>query len=66
MSDQQIHKLVASLTRLAHPEDLGDPTSKLEEALYRAFEQVMECQHPVNGNAVCGVKLDCHLHDWRA
>ena len=26
----------------------------------------MYCARPVeNGKAICGVKLDCHLHDWR-
>ena len=23
------------------------------------------CQKSIYGNGVCGVKLDCHLHDWR-
>jgi hypothetical protein len=29
-------------------------------------ERFMRCKKSVEGNAVCGVKLDCHLHDWRA
>lgn len=65
MRDRTIDKLVAALTRQAHPEDLGTETSKLEEALYDAFEKVTHCQDRVEGKATCGVKLDCHLHDWR-
>ena len=30
------------------------------------WEGDMYCARPVeNGKAICGVKLDCHLHDWR-
>ncbi len=27
--------------------------------------EVTRCQKRIPGNAICGCKLDCHLHDWR-
>jgi len=40
-------------------------------AIKKLVEEIVEeethCQKSVeNGKATCGVKLDCHLHDWRA
>lgn len=28
-------------------------------------KQVLECRKTFEDGSICGVKLDCHLHDWR-
>ena len=39
-------------------QEIKDVSAKVEELL--------QCEKSVeDGKAVCGVKLDCHLHDWR-
>ena len=35
-----------------------------ETLLFEEVESSLHCKKPVeNGKAVCGIKLDCHLHD---
>lgn len=39
-------------------QEIKDVSKKVEELLH--------CKKSVeNGKATCGVKLDCHIHDWR-
>jgi hypothetical protein len=38
--------------------------SVIDSKLYHI--DASHCQKTVEGNAICGVRLDCHLHDWRA
>lgn len=36
------------------------------EDIRSLLHEVTHCHQPVeNGEAICGVKLNCHLHDWR-
>lgn len=42
----------------------------IEPVLTKAYEagreEASRCKKPVEGGkAICGCKLDCHLHDWR-
>lgn len=39
-------------------------TSTIKKVLETA-ERERYCDKIIDGNAICGVKLDCHLHDWR-
>jgi hypothetical protein len=39
----------------------------MENDIKKRFEKEGRCTKSVeNGQAICGVKLDCHLHDWRS
>lgn len=29
------------------------------------LEKITHCQKPIEGDSICGCKLDCHIHDWR-
>jgi len=40
--------------------------SAISNWLRERLEKLTTCQKPTEGNAICGCKLDCHLHDWRA
>ena len=40
MTTKDIEEIVAKYTKLIHPQDLGEPTSKLENTLREAFEEL--------------------------
>ena len=40
MNTKDIEEIVAKYTKLIHPQDLGEPTSKLENTLREAFEEL--------------------------
>ena len=37
-----------------------------EAILQKTLDTHTHCQKTIEGDALCGCKLDCHLHDWRA
>ena len=38
----------------------------MEKETEKEIEKITHCQKDVeHGKAICSVKLDCHLHDWR-
>lgn len=44
MTTKDIEEIVAKYTKLIHPQDLGEPTSKLENTLREAFEELTTLQ----------------------
>ncbi len=44
-------------------DDLAD---FLRSRLQTLVEHTTHCNKPIDGKAICRVKLDCHLHDWRS
>ena len=53
------YKVIGDTTYGLGYKEAEELAEKLENALCR-------CNNPVeNGEALCGVTLDCHLHDWR-
>ena len=38
----------------------------IHAAVESELQRARRCQRTVEEGAVCGVKLDCHIHDWRA
>ena len=37
----------------------------IKTALTEIAQEAVRCGKCVDGDAICGVKKDCHLHDWR-
>lgn len=47
--------------------DIAHHLTQLENLFAEANKKVTTCTKEVEGGAaLCGVKLDCHVHDWRA
>jgi hypothetical protein len=41
------------------PQSIAD----FEDSFVRSLREVSECRKIVGDNAICGCRLDCHLHD---
>lgn len=40
---------------------------KIANFIHLEIQTAKRCSKPVEGEkGICGVKLDCHIHDWRA
>ncbi len=37
----------------------------MQQEMNRLLEDALCCNKEINGNGICKVRLDCHLHDWR-
>ena len=37
----------------------------LKHTCNKKIAKITHCQKLIHEDAICGVKLDCHLHDWR-
>lgn len=46
-------------------DELNEIEKLLESEISRAVIKASTCKKVVHDNAICGCKLDCHLHDWR-
>jgi len=48
-------------------ENIDHNLNELENLFKQENTKTTRCTKPVEGGAaLCGVKLDCHLHDWRS
>jgi hypothetical protein len=62
--------LVPNINRTCKIWAMERKTEEVKALLAAAYRQGQEdasrCKKNIDGNAICGVLLDCHIHDWRA